>query len=210
MKKLSIIIPVYNGGEQFERCLEAVQQSTWLDWELIVVDDGSCDKTADIAAGYPDVCLICQPVNRGYGAALKTGFSAAQGNLLGFLDADGTYLGKYRKTHIPQVQGFWEKFYFRPGNLGYPVFDTAVGKVGVYICYDRHFPEGWRALGDIMIETIINYKPEYVIDKDGNRLTYRYDAGTKDFFRDLLGQPVPAPAGRTRRSARGPCALGRH
>ncbi len=63
------------------------------------------------------------------------------------IDADGTYLGKYRKHHIPQVQGFWEKYYFRPGNLGYPVFDTAVGPIGVYICYDRHFPEGWRALG---------------------------------------------------------------
>jgi N-carbamoylputrescine amidase len=45
------------------------------------------------------------------------------------------------------VKGFWEKFYFRPGNLGYPTFDTAVGRIGVYICYDRHFPEGWRALG---------------------------------------------------------------
>jgi beta-ureidopropionase len=63
------------------------------------------------------------------------------------LDADGTYAGMYRKTHIPQVKGFYEKFYFRPGNLGYPVFDTAVGRIGVYICYDRHFPEGWRALG---------------------------------------------------------------
>ena len=68
-------------------------------------------------------------------------------NTAAVIDADGTYLGKYRKTHIPQVKGFWEKFYFRPGNMGYPVFDTAVGKVGVYICYDRHFPEGWRALG---------------------------------------------------------------
>ena len=68
-------------------------------------------------------------------------------NAAAVIDADGTYLGKYRKTHIPQVQGFWEKFYFRPGNLGYPVFDTAVGRIGVYICYDRHFPEGWRVLG---------------------------------------------------------------
>jgi N-carbamoylputrescine amidase len=68
-------------------------------------------------------------------------------NTAAVVDADGSYLGKFRKTHIPQVKGFWEKFYFRPGNLGYPVFDTAVGKVGVYICYDRHFPEGWRALG---------------------------------------------------------------
>jgi beta-ureidopropionase len=68
-------------------------------------------------------------------------------NTAAVIDADGSYLGKYRKHHIPQVNGFWEKFYFRPGNLGYPVFDTAVGKVGVYICYDRHFPEGWRMLG---------------------------------------------------------------
>jgi beta-ureidopropionase len=68
-------------------------------------------------------------------------------NTAAVVDADGSYLGKYRKHHIPQVKGFWEKFYFRPGNLGYPVFDTAVGKVGVYICYDRHFPEGWRELG---------------------------------------------------------------
>ncbi len=68
-------------------------------------------------------------------------------NTAAVVDADGSYLGKYRKTHIPQVKGFWEKFYFRPGNLGYPVFDTAVGRIGVYICYERHFPEGWRALG---------------------------------------------------------------
>jgi N-carbamoylputrescine amidase len=68
-------------------------------------------------------------------------------NTAAVIDSDGTYLGKYRKNHIPHVKGFWEKFYFRPGNLGYPVFDTAVGKIGVYICYDRHFPEGWRALG---------------------------------------------------------------
>src|SRR4029079_1692771 len=68
-------------------------------------------------------------------------------NTAAVIDSDGKYLGKYRKTHIPHVKGFWEKFYFRPGNLGYPVFETAVGKVGVYICYDRHFPEGARALG---------------------------------------------------------------
>lgn len=77
-------------------------------------------------------------------------------NTAAVIDADGTYLGKYRKTHIPQVKGFWEKFYFRPGNLGYPVFDTAVGKVGVYICYDRHFPEGWRALGLNGAEMVFN------------------------------------------------------
>ena len=68
-------------------------------------------------------------------------------NTAAVIDADGAYLGKYRKTHIPQVKGFWEKFYFRPGNLGYPVFQTKYAKIGVYICYDRHFPEGARCLG---------------------------------------------------------------
>jgi beta-ureidopropionase len=68
-------------------------------------------------------------------------------NTTAFINPDGEFLGIYRKTHIPQVEGFWEKFYFRPGNTGYPVFDTAVGRIAAYICYDRHFPEGWRALG---------------------------------------------------------------
>ena len=54
------------------------------------------------------------------------------------------------------MKGFWEKFYFRPGDGGYPIFDTAVGKVGVYICYDRHFPEGWRALGLNGAEIVFN------------------------------------------------------
>ncbi len=68
-------------------------------------------------------------------------------NTAAVIDADGKYLGRYRKKHIPQVAGFWEKFFFKPGNEGYPVFDTAYAKVGVYICYDRHFPEGARLLG---------------------------------------------------------------
>ena len=78
-------------------------------------------------------------------------------NAAAVIDADGTYLGKYRKTHIPHcAPGFWEKFYFRPGNLGYPVFETKVGRVGVYICYDRHFPEGARCLGLAGAEIVLN------------------------------------------------------
>ena len=78
-------------------------------------------------------------------------------NSAAVIDADGTYLGKYRKHHIPHVgPGFWEKFYFRPGNLGYPVFNTAAGRVGVYICYDRHFPEGARILGLNGAEIVMN------------------------------------------------------
>lgn len=77
-------------------------------------------------------------------------------NTAAVIDADGTYMGKYRKTHIPHTSGFWEKFFFRPGNLGYPVFETAYAKVGVYICYDRHFPEGARALGLNGAEIVYN------------------------------------------------------
>ncbi len=78
-------------------------------------------------------------------------------NTAAVIDADGTYMGKYRKSHIPQVNpGFWEKFYFRPGNLGYPVFKTRYAKIGVYICYDRHFPEGARALGLHGAEIVFN------------------------------------------------------
>lgn len=84
-------------------------------------------------------------------------------NTTAVIDADGKYLGKFRKIHIPHVQagktaatGFWEKFYFKPGNLGHPVFETAFAKVGVYICYDRHFPEGPRILGLNGAEIVFN------------------------------------------------------
>jgi len=78
-------------------------------------------------------------------------------NAAAVIGNDGNYLGKYRKTHIPHVApGFWEKFYFRPGNLGYPVFDLGFARIGVYICYDRHFPEGARALGLNGAEIVFN------------------------------------------------------
>ncbi|HEY8678323.1 MAG TPA: nitrilase-related carbon-nitrogen hydrolase [Candidatus Dormibacteraeota bacterium] len=73
------------------------------------------------------------------------------------IENDGTVIGKYRKTHIPHVGPcFWEKFYFKPGNLGYPVWDTSVGRVGIMICYDRHFPEPARLLGLKGAELVFN------------------------------------------------------
>jgi len=78
-------------------------------------------------------------------------------NTAAVIDADGTFLGKYRKHHIPQVApGFWEKFYFKPGNTGYLVFKTRYADIGVYICYDRHFPEGARVLGLHGAEIVFN------------------------------------------------------
>ena len=77
-------------------------------------------------------------------------------NTAAVIDADGSYLGKYRKNHIPHTAGFWEKFFFKPGNLGYPVFKTRYATIGVYICYDRHFPEGARLLGLHGAEIVFN------------------------------------------------------
>jgi N-carbamoylputrescine amidase len=79
-------------------------------------------------------------------------FEAEEGgifyNSAAVIGHDGSFVGTYRKAHIPHAgPGFWEKFYFRPGNLGFPVFDLGFCKIGVYLCYDRHFPEGARALG---------------------------------------------------------------
>src|SRR3979409_381812 len=77
-------------------------------------------------------------------------------NTAAVIDADGSYLGKYRKNPIPHTAGFWEKFFFKPGNLGYPVFKTRYATIGVYICYDRHFPEGARLLGLHGAEIVFN------------------------------------------------------
>jgi len=65
-------------------------------------------------------------------------------NTAAVLDADGSYLGKYRKMHIPEDPGFHEKFYFTPGDLGYRVWETAFGKIGVLICWDQWYPEAAR------------------------------------------------------------------
>lgn len=65
-------------------------------------------------------------------------------NTTAVLDADGTYLGKYRKMHIPDDPAFFEKFYFTPGDLGYKTFETKYAKIGVLICWDQWYPEAAR------------------------------------------------------------------
>jgi N-carbamoylputrescine amidase len=67
-------------------------------------------------------------------------------NTCAVLDADGTFLGKYRKMHIPDDPLYYEKFYFTPGDLGFPNFDTRYGRIGVQICWDQWYPEGSRAV----------------------------------------------------------------
>ncbi|MCY4035832.1 MAG: acyltransferase [bacterium] len=115
-----------------------VQEAEYYSYAEAIPDGPTTKRFQEIAAKHAMVLVLPMYEQEQPGVLYNTA---------AVIDADGRYLGKYRKTHIPQVKGFLEKFYFRPGNLGFPVFDTAVGRVGVYICYDRHFPEGWRALG---------------------------------------------------------------
>ena len=102
MTTLSVVIPAYNEehgiAEIANRVLAiapALAEVGIDHLELLVVDDGSSDRTGEIAAQIPGVKLIRHHPNQGYGAALKTGFSQAQGELIGFLDADGTYPPEY-------------------------------------------------------------------------------------------------------------------
>ncbi len=124
-----------------------VQDAEFYSYAEAIPDGPTTKRFQELATKHEMVLVLPMYENE------KAGFLY---NTAAVIDADGSYLGKYRKTHIPQVKGFWEKFYFRPGNLGYPVFETAVGTVGVYICYDRHFPEGWRALGLAGAEVVFN------------------------------------------------------
>ena len=126
----------------------AEQQTRWYDYTEPVPDGPTVRLMRDLARA--NRIAIVVPVYE----VEQTGIYY---NTAAVIDSSGTYLGKYRKTHIPHVApGFWEKFYFRPGNLGYPVFDLGFGKVGIYICYDRHFPEGARALGLNGAEIVFN------------------------------------------------------
>jgi beta-ureidopropionase len=126
----------------------AEQETRWYELTERVPDGPTVTLMADLARKHGIVLIV--PVYE----EEQTGVYY---NTAAVIDADGSYLGKFRKMHIPQCDpGFWEKFYFRPGNLGYPVFETRIGKVGVYICYDRHFPEGARCLGLNGAEIVFN------------------------------------------------------
>jgi N-carbamoylputrescine amidase len=124
------------------------QDKKWYDAAESVPDGPTCRLMQDLAQKHNMV--IVAPIFESDPVA------GVYYNTAAVFDADGSYLGKYRKTHIPQVAGFWEKFFFKPGSSDWPVFHTRYCKLGVYICYDRHFPEGWRALALNGAEYIVN------------------------------------------------------
>jgi len=112
----------------------AEQEPRWSDLVERVPDGPTTRLMGEIAKKHAIVLIV--PV-------YEEDQTGVDDNTAAVIDADGSYLGKCRKMHLPHCHpGFWEKFYFRPGNLGYPVFDTRVGKVGVSLRHDRHFPEG--------------------------------------------------------------------
>jgi beta-ureidopropionase len=126
----------------------AEQQTRWYDFTEPVPDGPTIRLMQDLARRHHIALVV--PI-------YEVEQEGIYYNTAAVIDNGGQYLGKYRKSHIPQVApGFWEKFYFRPGNLGYPVFDLGFARVGVYICYDRHFPEGARALGLNGAEIVFN------------------------------------------------------
>ena len=126
----------------------AEQKTRWYEAVEKIPDGPTVKRMQEVAKQHGMVLIV--PI-------YEEDMSGVYYNSAAVIDADGSYLGKYRKTHIPHVNpGFWEKFYFRPGNLGYPCFDTAFARIGVYICYDRHFPEGARCLGLNGAEIIFN------------------------------------------------------
>ena len=126
----------------------AEQESRWYDAVEKIPDGPTTKLMQELAAKHGMVIIV--PI-------YEEEITGVYYNTAAVIDADGRYLGKYRKNHIPHcAPGFWEKFYFKPGNLGYPAFDTAFARIGVYICYDRHFPEGARALGLAGAEIVFN------------------------------------------------------
>jgi beta-ureidopropionase len=126
----------------------AEQQERWYELTEPVPDGPTIERMQKLAKKYGMVIVV--PV---YEREMTGLFY----NTAAVVDADGKYLGKYRKHHIPHCHpGFWEKFYFTPGNTGYITFQTKFARIGVYICYDRHFPEGARILGLNGAEIVFN------------------------------------------------------
>ncbi|MGI8745980.1 MAG: nitrilase-related carbon-nitrogen hydrolase [Bryobacteraceae bacterium] len=126
----------------------AEQQTRWYDFTESIPDGPTIRRMRDLARKYHMAIIV--PI-------YEREQEGVYYNTAAVINQNGDYIGMYRKTHIPHVApGFWEKFYFRPGNLGYPTFDLGFARIGVYICYDRHFPEGARALGLNGAEIVFN------------------------------------------------------
>lgn len=174
MTTLSVVIPAYNeesGIEEIARRVLAVEpelKEIGVGLELIVVDDGSRDRTAEIAASIPGVRLIRQP-NKGYGGALKTGFKNATGELIGFLDADGTYPPEY----FPQ--------------LCQEIFKGAELVIGSRMAGAESKMPFTRRVGNIFFATLLSIVGRQHVSDSAS--------GQRVFKRELLARMYPLPNG---------------
>ena len=175
MTTLSVVIPAYNEENGIEEIVRrvlaikpALQEVGVDDLELIVVDDGSSDRTAEIAGSIEGVRLI-QQENKGYGGALKTGFSNAKGELIGFLDADGTYPPEYfPKLCVPALAGA----------------DLVIGsrRAGE----ESHMPFT-RRLGNLFFATLLSVLSRQKVSDSAS--------GQRVFKREVYEQMLPLPDG---------------
>jgi glycosyltransferase involved in cell wall biosynthesis len=176
MEMLSIVIPAYNEEDGIAHIIERVLGTrpalgrAGVDLELIVVDDGSWDRTAEIAAHYQGVRLVRHRSNHGYGAALKTGFAQARGDWLGFLDADGTY----PPEHLPILIGAAHA----------QQADLVIGSRMSGSESDMPFS---RRVGNLFFATLVSLI--------GNRRLSDSASGMRIIRRDVLARLYPLPDG---------------
>lgn len=155
-KHIPLITSAAEGGAKI-CCLQEIfygpyfcaeQDPRWYDFAEEVPDGPTITRMRALAKKLSMILLV--PI-----------YEVAQAGILynttAVINHNGDFLGRYRKHHIPHLHpGFWEKFYFKPGDGGYPVFSTDFGRIGIYTCYDRHFPEGARQLGLGGAEIVFN------------------------------------------------------
>jgi glycosyltransferase involved in cell wall biosynthesis len=174
--RLSVVIPAYNEEdgiaaivERVLRVMPTLQQVGVADAELIVVDDGSRDRTAEIVRGYHEVRLIRHVRNRNYGGALKTGFRHAHGDLLAFLDADGTYPPEF----LPQMCR--------------AAIDGAEMVVGSRMAGERNDSPAVRKFGNFIFAQLVSLM--------GDRRVTDVASGMRVFRREILTRLYPLPDG---------------
>jgi hypothetical protein len=173
---LTVVIPAYNEADGIASIVERVLATRpalaalGVGLELIVVDDGSRDGTAEVVAGYPEVCLVQHRTNHGYGAALKTGFARARGTWLGFLDADGTY----PPEHFPAL-------------LQAARQEQADLVIGSRMAGTESQMPASRRVGNVFFATLVSLIGNYRISDSAS--------GMRLIHRDVLARLYPLPDG---------------
>ena len=158
-------------GENLERALDAMERAAGQGARLIAFPEVVLDRFFPVEPGDEQALELAEPIpgpateriaERAAALGLVTVFNLYESDASGrrfdsspVFDADGRLLGVTRMVHITQYEGFYEQDYYHPGDRGMPVYETRIGRVGVAICYDRHYPEVMRALGVAGAELVV-------------------------------------------------------